>query len=105
MPDQGGRYCSDSCRKQPQLNWKLANVEELMEEHDGLVRAANVQTSNIVTSRPIIKLYSLKISSSQEMIPCQEEIEENSAASPAVATPEERTRREAARRALKQMSE
>ena len=92
--------------KQPRLNWKLAIVEELIEGHNGLVRAANVRTSNIVTSRPIAKLNLLEVSSSQEMMqPCQEETEENSAASPVVATLEERPRREAARKALEQMSE
>ena len=62
--------------KQPRLNWKLAIVEGLIEGHDDLVRAANVRTNNYVTSRPIAKLYPLEVSSSQEMMPCQEEIED-----------------------------
>ena len=39
------------------------------------------------------------------MMLCQEDIKESSPASPIVATPEEQQRREAARRALKQISE
>ena len=53
----------------PRLYWKLAVVEELIVGGDGLVRAANIRTSNGRTNRPIVKLYPLEVSSSGEVTP------------------------------------
>ena len=39
-------------------------VEELIVGGDGLVRAANIRTSNGKTNRPIVKLFPLEVSSS-----------------------------------------
>ena len=50
--------------KGPRINWRLAVVEELITGKDGLVRAANIRTGTGRTSRPIIKLYPLEVSSS-----------------------------------------
>ena len=38
-------------------------MEDLLEGNDGLVRAAHVRTENCCTTRPIIKLYPLEVSS------------------------------------------
>ena len=43
------------------VNWRLAVVERLIEGKDGLVRAAEIKTSTGFTSRPITKLYPLKV--------------------------------------------
>ena len=45
--------------KGPRLDCKLAVVEELIVGGDGLVRAANIRTSNGKTNRPIVKLFPL----------------------------------------------
>ena len=41
--------------------WKLAVVEQINREADGLVRSAETRTSNGKTSRPISKLYPLEV--------------------------------------------
>lgn len=45
----------------PQINWKLAVVEELLPRRDGHVRAVNICTQGGTTNRPIAKLYPLEI--------------------------------------------
>ena len=45
---------------------KLTSVEELIVGGDGLVWAANIRTSNGKTNRPIVKLFPLEVSSSDE---------------------------------------
>ena len=47
----------------PRLHWKLAIVEDLIKGNDGLVQAANVRIENYTTTRPIVKLYPLEVSS------------------------------------------
>ena len=47
----------------PRLYWKLAIVENLIKGNDGLVQAANVRIENYMTTRPIVKLYPLEVSS------------------------------------------
>ena len=51
---------------QPRLTWKLAVVEDLIVGNDGLVRASHIRTANHHTSRPIIKLYPLEVTSEVE---------------------------------------
>ena len=46
----------------PRSTWKLAIVEELRTGKDGLVRAANIKTSQGRTNRPIAKLIPLEVS-------------------------------------------
>ena len=52
----------DDC---PRLQWKLAVVDDLVEENDGLIRSAHISTANHKTSRPITtritRLYPLEI--------------------------------------------
>ena len=50
----------------PRLDWKLTVVEELIVGGDGLVQAAIIRTSSGKTNRPIVKLYPLEVSSSDE---------------------------------------
>lgn len=56
----------------PRLQWKLAIVENLIKGNDGLVRAAHVRTENHRTTRPIIKLYPLEVSSGSYEEPDQD---------------------------------
>ena len=49
----------------PRLQWKLAVVEELIEGKDGLVHAAHMRTATCKTTRPIVKLYPLEVSSNE----------------------------------------
>jgi hypothetical protein len=46
----------------PRNTWKLEIIEELIRGKYGLVRAANIRTTNGRTNRPITKLYPLEIS-------------------------------------------
>ena len=50
----------DDC---PRINWKLAIVESLVKDNDGLVRSATIRIRNGVTNRPVAKLYPLELSS------------------------------------------
>ena len=52
----------------PRLRWRLGLVDSLITGNDGLVRTANVQTSNQITSRLITKLYPLEVSAPTELI-------------------------------------
>ena len=45
----------------PQMTWRLAVVEELIEGMDGLTRAAKIRTKHRRTNRPIAKLYPLEV--------------------------------------------
>jgi len=96
----------------PRLYWRLAVVEDLIEGNDGLVRAAHIRMSNYKTTRPIVKLYPLEISSNDsndtqiplsttssatEPPPPQEESDES--------TSHARPIRRAATKAMEQMSE
>ena len=47
----------------PRLYWKLAIVGNLIKGNDGLVLAAHVRIENYTTTRPIVKLYPLDVSS------------------------------------------
>ena len=49
----------------PRLQWKLAVVEDLIKGNDGLIRAAHIRTDNVKTTRPIVKLYPLEVSSNE----------------------------------------
>ena len=45
----------------PQINWKLAVVEELLPGRDGYVHAINIRTKGGTTNRPVARLYPLEI--------------------------------------------
>ena len=45
----------------PRLKWQLAVVKDLQRGNDNVVRSATIRTVNGVTSRPVVKLYPLKI--------------------------------------------
>ena len=45
----------------PRMQWKLAVVENLREGGDGLIRAADLRSSNGKTNRPIVRLYPLEV--------------------------------------------
>ena len=47
----------------PWISWKLAVIEELLKGKDGLVRAANIRTTQGGTNRPIARLIPLEVSS------------------------------------------
>ena len=44
----------------PRLLWKLAKVEELVREKDGLIRSVKVRTQNGLNNSAIVKLYPLE---------------------------------------------
>lgn len=50
----------------PRIHWQLAIVNSLIKGNHGLVHAANMQTSNSITSRPITRLYPLELSFNYE---------------------------------------
>ena len=45
----------------PQLTWRLAVIEDLVQGMDGYIRAAKIQTNNGRTNRPIAKLIPLEV--------------------------------------------
>lgn len=51
------------------MQWKLALVEGLIKGGDNLVRAAHIQIGNYKTTRPIVKLYPLEVSSPDGLTP------------------------------------
>ena len=44
----------------PRLRWKLAIIEDVIKSNDGLVHAAHIKTGNCRTTRPIVKLHTVK---------------------------------------------
>ena len=46
----------------PRISWKLAVVEELLQENDGLVQATNIRTAQGKTNHPITRLIPLEVS-------------------------------------------
>ena len=50
----------------PRINWRLAVIRDLIMGGDGLVRAADIQTSTGRTNRLITKLYPLKVTANTE---------------------------------------
>ena len=55
--------------KESRIRWKLALVERLIKGGDNLVHAAHIRIGNYRTTRPIVKLYPLEVSSPDEMNP------------------------------------
>ena len=53
----------------PRTQWRLAVVETLITGNDNLVRAANIRMGTYRTSRPIVKLYPLEVSSEDDITP------------------------------------
>ena len=45
----------------PRLQWRLAVVEDIIKGRDNLVRAAHIRMGNYKTTRPIVKLYPLEV--------------------------------------------
>ena len=60
--------------EKPRMQWKLALVDELIKGGDDLVRAAHIQIGRYRTTRPIVKLYPLEVSSSDGMHPERSQI-------------------------------
>ena len=93
----------------PRIQWKLAVVEKLIEGRDGLVRAAHIRMDNLKTTRPIVKLYPLKVSdtdddsqpTSGDVPPSNSEVPQ-SAEDPSVVT---RPQRKATLRAYQKLAE
>ena len=56
------------------LCWRLALVEDFIKGKDGYVQAANVRIGNLRTSRLIVKLYPLEVSSAEIEEPNQQEL-------------------------------
>ena len=95
----------------PRLHWRLGLVDSLITGNDGLVQAANVRTSNQITSRPITKLYPLEVSAPTELIriPIETETDnpsgDDSACVSGVTEPEKLPKRATAKRAVFRLSE
>jgi len=51
--------------KLPRIQWKLAVVEKLIEERDGMVRAVHIRMDKLKTTRLIVKLHPLEVSSTK----------------------------------------
>ena len=51
----------------PRINWRLAVIKNLITKGDGLVRAADIQTSTGRTNRPITKIYLLEVTANTEI--------------------------------------
>ena len=65
--------------EKPRMQWKLALVDELIKGGDDLVRAAHIRIGRYRTTRPIVKLYPLEVSSSDGMHPERSQIVINDA--------------------------
>ena len=92
----------------PRIHWRLAIVDSLIKGNDGLLRAANIRTSNRITSRSITRLYSLELFFNHEPNPT--DLETDSDASKCDTQNEEmianmRPRRAAAKKAETQLLE
>ena len=84
----------------PRVYWKLAVIEKLSKGGDGLIRSAEVRTSNGKTNRPIARLYPLEVtddSTTSEQNTVTEEQGNTSLVRP--------PRRTAAQKATRQMRE
>ena len=96
--------------EKPRIQWKLAVVEKLIEGRDGLVRAAHIRMDNLKTTRPIVKLYPLEVSdtdddsqpTSDDIIPPSNSEVPQSPEGPGVAT---RPQRKATLRAYQKLAE
>ena len=92
----------------PRLHWRLGLVDSLITGNDGLVRAANVRTSNQITSRPITKL---EISAPSELVTTPPELEtdnpsgDDSVCESGMIEPERPPKRAAAKRAVSHLIE
>ena len=53
----------------PRMQWRLVVVEKLITGKDNLVRAAHIRMGTYKTSRPIVKLYPLEVSSEDDISP------------------------------------
>ena len=52
----------------PRTTWRMAAVEDLIVDGDGLVRAAIIQTTSGMTTRLITKLYPVQLNETDEVI-------------------------------------
>ena len=81
-------------------------MDSLIIGNDGLVRAANVQTSNQIISKPITKLYSLEVAAPTELVRTLPELETDNPAGDDIAClsevtdPEKPPKRAVAKRAV-----
>ena len=92
----------------PKLQWRLAFVEEFIRARDYLVRATHIVMGNYRTTRPIVKLYPLEISNSDDNT-SQETPDDNTQCiqgsdlpidNSSTSSSEDRVRRKAASKAL-----
>ena len=93
----------------PRISWRLAVIKNLITGGDGLVRAADIQTSTGRTNRPITKLYPLEVTADTEtkMSPNQSQDTTVTAGKEETATttpaPQRRPQRASARQAAEKM--
>jgi transposase InsO family protein len=87
------------------VTWKLAVVESLIEGEDGLVRAANIRTSNGYTNRPITKLYPLEVTLTTSPTDSDEPKPSTESEIPSQVPPPTRPTRVAAQRAREKMKD
>ena len=81
----------------PRVQWKLAVIEGVNKEADGLIRSANVRTSTGRTNRPIARLYPLEVTAAETpetSESCDKPREQSSAPTP--PRPEQRPVRQVA---------
>jgi len=83
--------------------WRLAVIEELIRGKDGLVRAAHIRMGTYKTTRSIVKLYPLEVSSEyhSDVTPDPQDAKPNTD----TTSPSVRKRRKAYSEALQKMSE
>ena len=84
----------------PRVSWKLALVTSINRGRDGLVRSVNLRTANGTTNRPITRLHPLEVQAKE--VQCNTEDETTTVETP---TPVRRPQRDAARRAIRRITD
>ena len=97
----------------PRMQWRLAVVEKLITGKDNLVRAAHIRMGTYKTTRPIVKLYPLEVSSEDDISQAvtdntsdesTQHMKDNQAPSNNTTSSGTRPRRNAAAKALQKIS-
>ena len=90
------------------INWRLAVIRDLITGGDGLVRAADIQTSTERTNRPVTKLYPLEVTADTGTEVPSNQIQDTTGAkgetSATTPTYERRPQRTSARKAVEKMA-
>ena len=73
----------------PRAKWRLAVIDDVVTDHDGLIRSVNIRTSTGMTNRPISRLYPLEISSASDSEQTQQDVVDQPVGDANVAKPQE----------------